>query len=236
MTINQITNVELLQRVAARWEKILLKAQVPRKSWTVGRPAYDAVVYGNNKDAVINFIFEKQDEWSRGYTFIVEGNGTYKKHEAQNIRRQLGNGVIVSAVGYVVTQDPDIEYPIAQYIDFNTLKSSLLRGQIEEDDFVVQMAAPHYLHIAEIGPLQIRKEEARTVVLNRLDNLLRRRKDEEKVTVMSFRKSSIFLNENVVMGDELQSIFSLSDKYGTIIDRANRIVKIATSPIRKEGD
>jgi hypothetical protein len=218
---------EDMRKVYVRWSSALDKARLPIASRALRQNDIASIIKpSKNSSKIASAIYNSPNLWGKGYTFVIDGKGAAPAKTPADIRRAIGFSVVQNGITYAC-QTPQFCPPYGRYVDYKTVVTTLM-NKAKSSDFADELAEQAFLFISEIHMSENASEVMREIVAFKMDDILRRRKDEGLVTVLSFaRPCKEFMGQDI-LGDEIRQILDACGEHGTSCLKIEKIIKICT--------
>jgi hypothetical protein len=178
--------------------------------------------------ALIQMIFMHMEKWQSNTIFIIEGGDAKQSGEMspQDKRRQLGFSILSLGIIHAVQEVLPPFESVGCYIDFKHFVDSAKARY--DSDLIDELASYRYLFLSEIW-LGNTPPGLRDMITFKLDDLLRRRRDAELVTILSFRNFAVEELQQNTLGDEVRGLLIETVPFETKLLQAQRICKFQLS-------
>lgn len=237
MENNQINEIEEQRKMLKRWMHALEAADIPKSSRFIHKDEFASMIKSTNSSEFADFVFGtgKNDEnkigkwdkgWSDGWSFIIDGQSSNDQYTPSQVRRRVGMSVLQNAITYVC-QNNDYFPPYGKYVDYRAFRSALA-SRDHSYDVVDALSEIHVLFISEIFPQDTRSEVLNDIMKFRFDDLMRRRQDDELVTILSFSRGCRESFQSDMLGEEIQQMLKKCHNHGTGEIEEQRITRIVT--------
>lgn len=218
-------------KIYKRWQSALDRANIPVSERSVSMKDLCKKMSGNpeNVQKISDAIFNGVETWGQdGICFIIDGDGAADGRTPAETRRTIGYSILQNGITYAC-QSADYCPPYGIYVDYKRAVSNIMDKQ-RSLPFVDKLCEQAFLFISEIYISNSSSQIMRDIMAFKMDEIIRRRKDEGLVTILSFSRPCIEilkpvkLNENDVIGP---------DRYGEeIMNMVNQCGKNRTSSIK----
>jgi len=203
--------IEDKKKSLRRWLAAIEMAKIPPAERMCRKEEFQSMIPVGGR-GMADHVFGKNSNsptawalgWAKEWIFVIDGENGVGTDTPSQVRRRVGLSILQNGITHIC-QHHDFYPPYGRYIDYRAMVNSLVNRETSYAT-VDRLAEEHILLISEIFPDKGLNEVVRSMLLFRLDDLLRRRRDEGLVTILSFaRPCSSVMQENL-LGDEIQSI------------------------------
>lgn len=229
-----LSDIEKQRHCLRKWKAAIEAARIPKNDVCNRSTFAGMIAVGKNR---FPDVYDNKS-WGGGlsndWSFVIDGDSMVGFDTPSQVRRKVGASILQNGITYIC-QHHDFYPPYGLYVDYRMVVSSL----INKDrcyDAVDMLSEQHMLFISEIYPDPGLNEVVRNMLTFRLDDVMRRRRDNGLVTILSFSRPCSSVMKSNLLGDEIQSLLMKCHEHGSGMIYDHKIVRVVTKrTVAKNG-